>query len=107
MIPTKRRIKKHGNVRWLLDYGIDPATGKRKRVSYDKETEADTELARIKKESKKQGDWWTRLTEAKRQMIAATCIAIEGAGQTIDSVWADWQRWRRENQQVVVEPMPY
>ena len=107
MIPTKKKVIIHGNDRWQLDFGIDAATGKRRRVTYETEKEADDEIERLEEEIKKRGAWWARLTEAKRAMVSAVYMEVEAAGQTLSSVWEDWQRWKRDNQQQVTTPKAY
>jgi hypothetical protein len=101
--PTKRKL---ANGKWQLDYGYD-ATGKNPRRQFDTEDAADKVLDAYRKEAKKKGEYWARLTPVKRDTIVATLQAIEKDGLTLDGVWADHQRWRKDNAQSITMPMPY
>jgi integrase/recombinase XerD len=107
MTPTITKIQVHGNDRWQVYYGIDPVTGKRLRPIFESEEEAKADIDKTAKAEVKQGSWWVRLSDVKRKMITAVCAEVEAAGQTLSSVWEDWKKWRKDNQQIVVEPMPY
>jgi hypothetical protein len=43
----------------------------------------------------------------KRDTIVATLQAIEKDGLTLDGVWADHQRWRKDNAQSITTPKAY
>jgi len=104
--PTKRRITKHGNDRWELDFGAD-ANGKRHRRVVETEAEADKIISECRKEIKRCGDYWARLPQVKRQVVVATLQEMESQGQNIAGVWQDWHKWKAENQNVAVTPQPY
>jgi hypothetical protein len=104
--PTKRPIKKHGQDRWEVDFGTD-ANGKYKRRVVETESDADAAIASYRKDQKTMGEYWAALPPVKRATVVATLQSIEEKGVTVDSVWADWQRWQKDNQQSITTPMPY
>jgi hypothetical protein len=105
MKPKKRPVDRGGITKWEVDFGI--MHGHRKRPLRDTEAEADKLLDQYKKDVKKGGEFWARLPESDRLEITATLIKIREAGHTIATVWADWQRWKKDNQQSTTTPMPY
>jgi len=46
MIPRKSKVAKSGKTQWQLDFGRDIA-GKRKRLYFDTEKEADKEISQL------------------------------------------------------------
>jgi hypothetical protein len=101
--PTKRELK---GGRWELDYGID-ATGKKLRHTFKTEGDADAEIDEYKKEVKRRGEYWARLTPVERDIVVGVLQDIKAQGRTLQGVWADWQRWRKDNQQTTTTPMAY
>jgi len=101
--PTKRPIK---GDRWDLDYGID-ATGKKLRRTFKTEADADTAIDDYRKDVKKRGEYWARLTPVERELVVGILQDIKAKGQTLDKVWGDWQRWQKDNQQTTTTTMPY
>ena len=59
------------------------------------------------KDAKKSGQYWALLTPRDRDVTVATLTDIRRAGQTVASVWADWQRWQKNNADTIIKPMPY
>lgn len=106
MEPKKRKVEKHGNERWEVDFGEDE-NGVRRRPLFKTEAEADDAIAAHGKEAKQFGEFWARLKTVERREIVATLQEIRDAGRSVRQVWEDWKRWKRENQQVVLEPMAY
>ena len=92
MEPTKRKILKRGQPRWELDFGLDTA-GKKKRRLFKTEAEADTEIERCQKLGRSYGEYWLRLTPLERQTTIATMQEIAAKQLTISRVWADYQKW--------------
>ncbi len=105
-MPAKRLVKQHGLDRWEVDFGVD-VTGKKKRQYFETENEADGSIDKYEKELKSHGEYWARLKPLERQQIVTTLQDMEAAGKSVDTVWADWKRWREDNQQMFTTPMPY
>ncbi|MGD0411827.1 MAG: hypothetical protein ABSC18_08975 [Verrucomicrobiota bacterium] len=101
--PTKRPIK---SGRWELDYGLD-VSGKKLRRTYKTEDDADTAIDEYRTEVKKRGEFWARLAPVERDLLVGILQDIKAKGQTLQGVWADWQRWQKDNQQTTTTPMPY
>jgi hypothetical protein len=95
MDPTKRQIKKHGNDRWELDFGVD-AVGKKKRLAFETEAEADAEIEHYKKEVKLYGEYWARLSPLERQTTVAILQEIKARDLALTRVWADHQKWSKD-----------
>ena len=107
MTPKKRRITKHGNDRWEVDFGTD-AVGKKIRLTLKTEAEADAEIDRYKKELKRCGEYWARLTELERQTTVAILQEIQSKKLTLTRVWTEHQRWSKDvDKQETTTPMPY
>ena len=107
MTPKKRRITKHGNDRWEVDFGTD-AVGKKIRLTLKTEAEADAEIDRYKKELKRCGEYWARLTELGRQTTVAILQEIQSKKLTLTRVWKEHQKWSKDvNKQETNTPMPY
>lgn len=106
MEPRKRKITKHGNERWEVDFGID-STGLKKRMVVETEAEADKEIDAYRKALKNRGEWWARLTELERESVQTVCKQVQAAGFTLSRIWEDHQRWRRENAQTAIDTMRY
>ncbi len=106
MEPRKRKITKHGNDRWEVDFGVD-STGRKRRKVVETEADADKEIADYHKEVKARGEWWARLTELERESMQTVCKQIKVAGLTLSRVWEDFKRWKTENLQTAIEAMPY
>jgi hypothetical protein len=104
---TKRKVTVHERERWEVDFGLDSLTGKKKRAYFETAKKADDAIANNEKEVKKNGEYWARMTPAKRQLVVGILSDIEAKGQSIAGVWGDWQRWQKDNQQTVTEPMAY
>ena len=64
-MPTKRQAVSHGEKKWVVDYGLDDL-GKRQRRFFDKEKEADDDIEAYEKDLKRFGEYWLRMTPAKR-----------------------------------------
>lgn len=64
-------------------------------------------MDKYRKEVKQAGEFWARLPESERLATTATLIQIRDAGHTPTSIWEDWKRWKKDNQQTVTTPMPY
>ena len=103
---TKREITKHGNSRWEVDYGLDTA-GKKVRRLFKSEADADDAIELHQKELKKAGSWWVLLNPAQRQEIQFVVTEIKKAGFSLNQVWTDHQRWRKENGQTAIESWPF
>ncbi|MCX6887705.1 MAG: site-specific integrase [Verrucomicrobia bacterium] len=103
---TKRQEKSHGRTYWVLDSGKN-LLGKRERAYFKSEEEADAELSRLAQESKKLGDWWARLPGLEREQLEHIYKLIKAQGYTLQQVWDDHQRWRRDNSHTCTTPMPY
>jgi hypothetical protein len=106
MKPRKRKITKHGNDRWEVDFGMD-STGRKRRKVVETEAKADKEIDDYHKEVKARGEWWARLTELERESMQTVCKQIKVAGLTLSRVWEDFKRWQTENLQIAIEAMPY
>lgn len=107
MTPKKRRITKHGNDRWEVDFGTD-AVGKKIRLTLKTEAEADAEIDRYKKELKRCREYWARLTELERQTTVAILQEIQSKKLTLTRVWKEHQKWSKDvNKQETNTPMPY
>lgn len=106
MQPRKRKILKHGNERWEVDFGID-STGLKKRKVLASEAEADDEIDAYGKAVKSRGEWWARLTELERESVQTVCKQIKAAGFSLARVWEDHQRWRKENAQTTIDTKPF
>jgi hypothetical protein len=105
MEPIKRQVKRGKVIKWEVDFGT--VHGHRKRPLVDSEAEADAILGKYQKEVKQAGEFWARLPDSERLATTATLIQIRDAGHTATSVWEDWKRWKKDNQQTVTTPMPY
>jgi hypothetical protein len=103
---TKRRVMVHGRERWEVDFGVDALVGKKKRSYFETEKEADDAVAGYEREVKKGGEYWARMSPAKRQWVIGILMDIEAKGQSIQSVWADWQRDKKAATQTII-PQPY
>lgn len=90
----------------MVDFGVDDM-GKRQRRFFEKEDEADDAIDDYEKELKKFGEYWLRMKPAKRRLVAGILTDMDAKGQSIDGVWADWQRWQKDNAQTMTIPMPY
>src|ERR1017187_1955488 len=107
MTPKKRRIKKHGNDRWEVDFGTD-AVGKKIRLTVKTEAEADAEIDRYKKELKRCGEYWARLTDLERQTTVAILQEIQSKKLSLTRVWTEHQKWSKDvDKQETTTPMPY
>jgi hypothetical protein len=106
MEPRKRKILKHGNERWEVDFGID-STGLKKRKVLATEAAADKEIDAYHKSVRNRGEWWARLTELERESVQTVCKQIQLAGFTLSRVWEDHQRWRKENSQTAIDRKSY
>ena len=106
MEPRKRKILKHGNERWEVDFGID-STGLKKRKVLTTEVDADREIDIYNKSVKSRGEWWARLTELDRESVQTVCKHIQAAGFTLSRVWEDHQRWRKESAQTTFDAKRY
>jgi len=105
MEPIKRQVNRGKVIKWEVDFGT--VHGHRKRPLVDSEAEADAILGKYQKEVKQAGEFWARLPDSERLATTATLIQIRDAGHTATSVWEDWKRWKKDNQQTVTTPMPY
>jgi len=95
MTPKKRRIKKHGNDRWEVDFGTD-AVGKRIRLTVKTEADADAEIDRCEKELKRYGEYWARLTDLARQTTVAILQEIQSKKLILTRVWTEHQKWSND-----------
>ena len=105
MEPIKPQVNRGKVIKWEVDFGT--VHGHRKRPLVDSEAEADAILGKYQKEVKQAGEFWARLPDSERLATTATLIQIRDAGHTATSVWEDWKRWKKDNQQTVTTPMPY
>ncbi len=105
-MPRKRPITTHGYERWEVDFGEDH-TGKKQRSTFRTEGEADRAIEEYEGELKKCGEYWARMKPLDRELVVATLKDIVAQGQTLPSVWADWQRWRKEHANSVTEVKAY
>ena len=103
MEPIKRQVNRGKVIKWEVDFGI--VHRHRKRPLVDTEVEADAILEKYKKEVKQTGEFWARLPDSERLATTATLIQILGAGHTPTSIWEDWRRWKKGNQQTVTTPI--
>jgi hypothetical protein len=107
MTPKKRRITKHGNDRWEVDFGTD-AVGKKIRLTVKSEADADAEIDRYKKELKRCGEYWARLTDLERQTTVAILQEIQSKKLSLTRVWTEHQKWSKDvDKQETTTPMPY
>jgi hypothetical protein len=106
MEPVIRKINKHGNERWEIDYGLD-SMGERKRPVYLTEPAAKQALEDWRTELKTGGEFWAGMTPQARREAVSVLQEIKEAGRTPREIWEDWKRWRKENSQTCVEPRPY
>ena len=82
MKPTKRQILKRGQTRWELDFGLDTA-GKKKRKLFKSEAGADAELERYKKLEKSYGEYWLLMSPLERQSTITTLQEISAKELTL------------------------
>jgi hypothetical protein len=94
MSATKRKVTKHGNNRWEVDFGL--VNGKRIRPLFSTEMEADKAIEKWERERKRQGDMWLSLPMEERQSILATISSIRSAGYTLAKVWEGFQQWVKD-----------
>ena len=107
MTPKKRRITKHGNDRWEVDFGTD-AVGKKIRLTVKTEADADAEIDRYNKELKRCGEYWARRTDLERQTTVAILQEIQSKKLTLTRVWTEHQKWSKDvDKQETTTPMPY
>lgn len=104
-MPTKRWLEKRG--RWEVDFGLDTGGTTRVRRLYEEEKEADDAIAKYNKDLEKSDRWWALLTPVERKAIEVTCLEIKASNLTLPQVWADHQRWRKENAQTAITSKPY
>lgn len=95
MIPTKRQIQTPSGPRWQLDYGLD-VNGKRVRVSYEIEGDADDKIDEAKRFEKKMGDWWLKLSDLERTQTFSIVTQIKSAGLSLQRVWDEHRKWAEE-----------
>ncbi len=81
----KRQEKSHRRVYWVLDCGKNIQV-KRERSYFKTESEADAELSRLSQESKKLGDWWSRLPGIEREQVEHIHKLIKSQGYTLHQV---------------------
>ena len=103
---TKRTETNHGRTYWVLDRGKN-LQGKRERSYFKTESEADAELSRLTQESKKLGDWWAKLPGIEREQLEHIYKLVKAQGYTLQQIWDDHQRWRRDNSHTCTTPVPY
>jgi len=65
MTPKKRRVLKHGNHRWELDFGRD-AMGKKRGKFFETEDLADAGITKCQKTEKSHGESWIRMSSDPR-----------------------------------------
>ena len=106
MEPKKRKITKHGNDRWEVDFGVD-STGLKRRKVVETEADADKEIADYHTAVKARGEWWARMPEIERESVQVVCNQIRVAGLALSRVWEDFKRWKTESAQTAIEAMPY
>lgn len=107
MTPKKRPIKKHGQDRWEVDFGLNEL-GKKKRVIVHTEGEADELIASYEKGVRKQGEWWVRLKPLDRSAIQQAVTEMGQQHLTISQVWMKYQEWSNANEaELNVVPMEY
>lgn len=107
MIPRKSKVAKNGKIQWQLDFGRD-IVGKRKRLYFDTEKEADKEISRLEKGAKSYGEFWLRLTPLERQSLVVTLQEIHANGLTIQRVWQEHQTQTKSVEaQSATSPKPY
>ena len=82
---TYRKITKHGNPRWLVEYGI--LNGVRKTASFETESEAKAELSKHKKDRKALGDAWLNLEPRNRYEFLTVLAEIKKHNANISEVW--------------------
>jgi hypothetical protein len=105
MEPVIRKILKHGNERWEVDYGVDEY-GNRRRPVFKTDDEAAADLDKWKKEVKRAGDYWAKLEPTKPSSFVATLREMDGRGVTVSEVWHEWQENEKRGQTKLVQ-MPY
>jgi integrase len=107
MTPKKRRISKHGQTRWEVDFGVDP-TGKKRRQIFRTDPEADAAIDCYEKERKRDGEYWARLRPLERQTTVAILQEMQAKRLTLNRVWAEHQKWSQDaGKQETTTPMPY
>jgi hypothetical protein len=99
-----KRLNSKG--KWEVDFGFD-ANGKSIRPTYGSEAKASEAIDAYKREVKKRGEYWASLRPLERDIIVTTLREIKSQGLTIQGVWADHQRWRKDNQQSITTPKAY
>jgi hypothetical protein len=102
--PTKRLFK--GGPRVEVDFGYTN-DGKQLRRVYESDADANVGIKAHKTDIKKMGEYWVSLRQLEREATVVTLKEIKAEGQTLQTVWADWKRWRKDNQQSITNPMPY
>ena len=101
-----RQLKYNGEDRWEVDFGYD-ADGKRLRPWFKTEKEADKAIGDREKEIKRCGEWWSGLSNNDRLLIQSTCKQMKDANRRIDTVWADWERWQKDQSESCVTTMAF
>jgi hypothetical protein len=102
---TKRWLEKRQ--RWEVDFGLDSAGKTRIRHLYKAEAEADDAIDKFGKDLAKSGKWWAQLPEMERKSVELIYLQAKASGFTLQQVWDDHQRWRKDNSQTAVKAMPF
>jgi hypothetical protein len=106
MEPTKREIKKNGQQKWEVDFGTGE-NGVRRRPYFATENDADVAIDKYKRDLKAGGEFWARMPITQRKQVISVLEEIKAVNQTPRAVWEDWKRWKKDNQQTALTPMPY
>jgi len=106
MEPTKRELQKSGKKKWEVDFGIDEK-GVRRRPYFAEEADANAAIDKYRKDLKKGGEFWARMSTPARKEAVSVLEEIKAANMTPRQVWEDHKRWKKDNQQTTTTPMPY
>jgi hypothetical protein len=105
MATTKRKVSKHGNDRWEVDFGVIQGTGKRLRPVFLTEKAADDAIENHEKTLKKYGDVWLKMSQDERSSVMSVYSEIRAAGLSLRNVWDSYKKDHGE--QPVSKSVPY
>jgi len=102
-----KEVTQKGVKSWM----IEPPRyeGKRQRLFFPTEKEANAAIDAYEKEVKRAGEFWARLGPAERKAVEVVCTQVKEAGQTLSGIWEGWKEAQKEKAAVpsVTAPMPY
>jgi hypothetical protein len=92
--------------RCQIDFGFNSDGKQVRRIVADQE-EAKEAIAAHKRDIKKMGEFWVSMKQIDREATVLTLKQIKADGLTLQEVWGDHQRWRKDNAKSITTPMPY